>query len=143
MHRSTPQCCIRPAGQPEAIGHKRYYLGIRDTVDQHPDRIFIALTPPPLTPASTTPENAARARLFADRLSSDEYLAGHPNLFTFDFFDPLAEGDPASSAANMLREAYRPDAEGNSHPNALVNATIGPQFVEFVVGSIKAYRAAH
>ena len=63
-------------------------------VDQHPDRVFIVLTPPPLVPEHTTPEIAARARAFANWLKSDEYLDGHANLVTFDFFELLAEDDP-------------------------------------------------
>jgi len=130
------------ASQEQLETYKRYYLGIRDVIDQHPDHLFIAMSPPPLVPESTTPENAVRAREFANWLTSDEYLSGHPNLYTFDFFDQLAEGDRASPDYSTLRAAYRPEVEGDSHPNQLANETVGPRFVEFIIASIEAFRTA-
>lgn len=118
--------------------YKTCYLSIRDVVDQHRDRIFIVVTPPPLNPAATDAETAARARAFANWLKSDEFLVGHPNVFTFDFFDLLAEGDPLASDCNMLRAAYR-DGE-DSHPNQSANETIGPFFADFVIEAVQTYR---
>lgn len=118
--------------------YRSWYRGMRDVMDQHPDHVFIVVTPPPLNPAATTPEAAERARAFANWLSSQEFLAGHPNIFTFDLFDALAESDPAAPDANMLREAYR---EGeDSHPNTLANETIGARFADFIVTSVESYR---
>lgn len=82
--------------------YQSYYLAMRDVMDQHPDKVFIVVTPPPLNPAETNAEAAARARIFANWLTSDEYLRGHPNIFTFNFFGYLAEDDPALSDYNML-----------------------------------------
>ncbi len=108
-------------------------------MDRHPDRAFIVVTPPPLNPADTEPETAARARAFANWLKSDEFLAGHPNVSTFDFFELLAEGNPSASDFNMLRAAYR---EGeDSHPNQLANETIGPLFADFIIEVAQTYRA--
>jgi len=119
--------------------YKAYYWAIRDVMDRHPDRVFIVVTPPPLNPAATTPAAAARARAFADWLRSDAYLDGHPNVFTFDLFDLLAERDASAPDFNMLRAVYR---EGDdSHPNRVANETIGPLFVDFIVQAAKAYRA--
>jgi hypothetical protein len=116
--------------------HKTWYLGMRDVIDQHPDRVFILLTTPPLHPKATNSEDAARARALVDWLQSDEFLAGHPNLFVFDFFDLLA--DPET---NMLRTEYQIDPDTtDSHPNALANQTIGPLFVDFVDKAVQAYR---
>jgi hypothetical protein len=113
---------------------------MRDVMDQHPDHVFIVVTPPPLNPAATDAEIAARARAFADWLKSDEFLAGHRNVFTFDFFDLLAEGDAAAPDFNTLRADYR---EGeDSHPNQLANQTIGPLFADFIVEAVDAYREA-
>jgi len=117
--------------------NKLWYLEIRAVVDQHPDRVFILMTSPPLHPKKTTSEDAARARALADWLSSDEFLAGHPNLFVFDFFDLLA--DPES---NALRGEYQRDLDKtDSHPNQLANETIGPLFVDFVDETVQTYRA--
>jgi hypothetical protein len=41
----------------------------------------------------------------------------------------------------MLRAAYRPEAQGDSHPDQLTNETVGPRFVEFIIASIEAVRA--
>jgi hypothetical protein len=102
-------------------------------MDQHPEKIFIVVTQPPLHPAATTPEVAARARTFSNWLASPEYLSGHPNVFTFNFFDLLA--DPST---NMLRAEYQPD-ESDSHPNETANQTIGPLFANFIDQAVKTY----
>ncbi|MCR4405864.1 MAG: hypothetical protein NUW24_02930 [Anaerolineae bacterium] len=119
--------------------YKTWYLGMREVMDRYPDHVFIVITPPPLNPAATDAETAARARAFANWLKSDEFLAGHPNVFTFDFFDLLAEGDPSVPDFNMLRAEYR---EGeDSHPNKLANQTVGPLFADFIVEAVQTYRA--
>ncbi|NDJ76923.1 MAG: hypothetical protein GYB65_11765 [Chloroflexi bacterium] len=105
--------------------YQQYFLSIRDVMDQHSDKLFIPFTTPPLVPNETTPENAARARRWAEYLTSDEYLAGHPNIAVFDFFSELAD------ETGYLRAEYRMD-EWDSHPNTLANQTVGPVFVEFV-----------
>jgi len=106
--------------------YKSYYLSVRDRMDEYPDKTFIVVTPPPQVPAYTDSETAGRARAFADWLGSDEYLSGHPNVFTFDFFDLLA--DPST---NTLRVDYQADEE-DAHPNELANRTIGPLFADFI-----------
>jgi len=117
-----------------------WYLQMRAVMDQHPDKIFVALTPPPLNPAETRADIAARARAFADWLASDAYTAGHPNVFVFDLFGALAEDDPAAPDFNMLRAAYRDGPD--SHPNRAANEAIGPQLAAFVIASIEHYRAS-
>ncbi|MCB9422095.1 MAG: hypothetical protein H6667_20000 [Ardenticatenaceae bacterium] len=113
-----------------------WYRQMRDTMDQHPDHIFIIMTSPPLHPLATTPEEAARARAIANWLTSGDFLAGHDNVFVFDFFDLLA--DPA---ANTLRTEYQMTiTEAQSHPNQLANETIGPLFAAFIDTAIQTYR---
>jgi hypothetical protein len=71
-------------------------------------------------------------------VKSDEFLVEHPNIFTFDFFDLLAEGDPSAPDFSMLSATYR---EGeDSHPNQLANQTIGPLFSDFIVEAVQTYR---
>jgi hypothetical protein len=115
--------------------YKSYYLSIRDRMDEYPGKIFIIVTQPPQVPAHTDVETAARARAFADWLGSDEYLSDHPNVFTFDFFDLLA--DPSE---NTLRADYRADEE-DAHPNELANLTIGPLFASFIDEAVGGYTA--
>lgn len=118
--------------------YEAYYLSMRDVMDRHPDHVFVVMSPPPLIPAATTPEAAARARAFADWLTSEAYTAGHPNVFAFDFFDQLAEDDPSAPDYNMLREAYRNGED--SHPNQTANQAVGPTFAEAVMEAARSYR---
>jgi hypothetical protein len=120
--------------------YKTYYRNIRAVMDQHRDKIFIVVTPPPLVPSATDAQTAARARAFANWLKSPEYLSGHPNVFTFDFFNLLAESNSGARDYNMLRAAYR-SAPDDLHPNERANQTIGPQFADFIDQAIKTYTA--
>ena len=113
-----------------------WYIQIRDVVNSHPDKLFIIMTSPPLHPLATTPEDAQRARTVANWLASDEFLAGHSNLFVFDYFDLLADTD-----THMLRADYQKTTEeAESHPNQLANEVIGPQFVTFIDTAVSTYR---
>ncbi len=116
-----------------------YYLKVRERIDRFPDHLFIIVTSPPLNPAETTPEAAARARTLSRWLQSDEFLAGHPNLAVFDLFGLLAEDDPTAPDFNMLRAEYREGTD--SHPNRVANETIGPLFADFIIEVARAYRA--
>jgi len=115
--------------------YKTYYLSIRDRMDEYPDKVFIVVTQPPQVSANTDPGTAARARAFASWLASDEYLSGHPNVFTFNFFNLLA--DPST---NTLRADYVAD-EYDAHPNELADQTIGPLFADFIDQSVTTYTA--
>jgi len=113
------------------------YLLMRNVMDEHTDRLFIVVTPPPLNPAETSPAAAGRARAFSQWLQSPEYLQGHPNVVTFDLFGSLAEPDGRAQDANMLRQEYREGTD--SHPNELANQTVGPLFADFILQSTSAY----
>lgn len=119
--------------------YKFYYLNLRNVMDRHQEKMFIVVTPPPLNPTATNAEAAARARIFAEWLKSEEYLDGHYNVFTFDLFGYLAEDDTTSPDYNMLRLEYREDSD--SHPNRLANENIGPLFVDFIVKATQTYRS--
>lgn len=126
-------------GSPEKAEELRtMYRGILQTVDAHPDKVFILVTTPPLNPAETNAENARRAREMAAWMTSDEYTGGRKNLFVFDFYTLLAQLDGSEVDANMLKAAYRDGTD--SHPNQAANEEIAPKFVAFVVQSIEAYR---
>jgi hypothetical protein len=116
----------------QLASYQSYYLTIRDRIDQHPEKLFVVVTQPPQVPANSVPDEGERARTLANWLQSDEYLAGHPNLFVFDFFGHLAGDD------NFLRPEYRMD-EYDAHPNEQANRDIGPLFVEFFDQSIQSY----
>lgn len=122
----------------QLVEHQAWYLKIRDFMDQHPEKMFIVVTQPPLNPAETSPDAASRARSFADWLKSDEFLQGRANVTTFDLFDQLAESDQQAPDANMLREDYRVGAD--SHPTQAANQIVGPQFARFIVSAVEHYR---
>jgi hypothetical protein len=115
--------------------YRSYYLSIRDRMDEYPNKVFIVVTQPPEIPNDTDSAAATRARALATWMASDEYLGGHANVFTFNFFDRLA--DPSD---NMLRAEYRTD-EWDAHPNELANQTIGPLFADFVDQAVTTYAA--
>ena len=121
--------------------YQQWYLQIRDRMDQHPDKLFVVVTPPPLNSAATNAAAATRARLFSTWLTSDDYLAGHVNVVTFDLFDYLAVADSGAPESNMLRPDYR--TGGDSHPNRVANKTLGPIFVDFIIDAAQAYRNFH
>ncbi len=114
--------------------YKDWYLEIRDVLDQHPDKTFVIVSPPPLLPVLTSPEQSDRARAFATWLGSPEFQSGHRNLRFFDLFDRLANPDDGSATRNMLRTEYtRPGFD--NHPNELACLTIAPQFVDALVAA--------
>jgi hypothetical protein len=78
--------------------YKKYYNSMLPTFKKNPDILFIAMSTPPLVKASTTPENAKRARQWSKWLST-EYGKDIPNVKVFDLFNSLAilEGKPDSS----------------------------------------------
>ena len=119
--------------------YKDWYIEMRAVMAAQPDRMFVIVTMPPLNPAETNPEEAARARHFAEWLQSEEYLAGQTNIFVIDFFDMLAEDDPTAPDYNMLRAEFR-DGD-DSHPNRLANETIAPLFAEALRSHIEQFRA--
>ncbi len=119
--------------------YKTHYMTIKQTVLKHPDKVFIIVTQPPLDRKETSQDNAKRARRWATWLTSNEYLKGATNLFTFDWFGLLAESDPKSPNYNCLKERYRL-GNGDSHPNETANKETAPKFVEFLVSHAVLYR---
>jgi len=115
--------------------YKSYYLSIRNRIDQHPEKLFIVVTQPPEIPNDTDPQAAARARAFTDWLASDEYLGGRSNVFTFNFFDLLAD-----HSTHMLRPEYRTD-EYDAHPNESANRTVGPLFADFIDRAVNIHQS--
>ncbi len=112
--------------------YRFHYRSVRDRMDQHPEKVFIVVTQPPQVPGASDAEEARRARALADWLTSEEFLGGHPNVFTFDFFGHLAGSD------NFLRSGYRFD-DYDGHPNERANREIGPLFVAFIDEAIQSY----
>jgi hypothetical protein len=114
--------------------YRSYFSTIRDVAARHPDKLFIAFTPPPLVPNATTPEAAARARRWADDLASPEYAIPDSNMVVFDFFSQLADEN------GYLRAEYRVD-ENDSHPNDVANRVVAAELADFVDQAIRNFVA--
>jgi len=118
---------------------KADYLAMRDFFDQHPDRLFIVVTQPPIhRNAPYLDARKDRARALSRWLHSPEYLGGRQNLASFDLFDLLAtRDDPRDPYCNTLKYEYEVDhTNSDPHPNDLADRVIGPLFALFI------YRAA-
>ncbi|MEP0814928.1 MAG: PKD domain-containing protein [bacterium] len=122
--------------------YKTWYLEMRDFFDTRRDKLFIVMGFPPLHRLSTDSAQAARARAFANWLSSGEYLgSAHPNLLCFNVFDQLAEPDGPSPTANMLRSEYEiSPTDGDSHPNTWANQNVGAALANFMCGWAEIYQ---
>lgn len=117
---------------------KASFRQVRDTMVRYPEKLFILLTPPPMNPARTDAESAARARELSTWLQSDEFLAGAGNIYVFDLFSQLAENDQAAADYNTLRAEYR---EGrDNHPTIAGNQAVGPAIAAFVDETVKQFR---
>ena len=114
--------------------YRQWYLAMRAVFDQHPETVFVVMSPPPLHHLATDSAASRRARQFANWLKSGEYLGGHPNMACFDLFGALARPDDGSAGANMLRHEYETDhADSDSHPNAAANEIVGPLLCLFLL----------
>jgi hypothetical protein len=118
--------------------YKAAYLEIRQRINEHPEKLFILLTQPPLNPAETDAGQAARARMLADWLISDEFKSGLANLYVFDLFDRLAAAPGSGPEANTLRPEYR-DGD-DSHPNKRANEEIAPEVAAFIAQAVNEFR---
>ena len=112
--------------------YKDYYRIVAHNTDKYPDKLFVIVTQPPLVKkGSCCKLTAANARSFVNWLKSDEFLSGHPNLVTFDWFDLLAEDNKNMGNFNNLRTEYS-KGDGDSHPNKKANEETAPAFIDFI-----------
>lgn len=118
---------------------KGYYETIHQFIAEHPDKLFILLTTPPLNSAEADAAMAARDRQVSDWLLSNEFRRGLPNLYVFDFYSLLADNDPTSSNYNTLRVDYRTGSD--NHPNLAANQAVAPVFADFIINSVQEFAA--
>jgi len=136
-----------PPGDPVApektiANYKATFYKLKDEICKYPDKLFVYLTAPPLTPDLSTPENAARARSFNNWLTNDflpEYKkeTGLDNFVIFDLFDCLAGED------NYLKTEYRRGIARDPHPNALGSKEAAGQFIRFFTTVRGEWRNKH
>lgn len=114
----------------------KQYRGYYDMLKPHfagqPQTFFIAWTAPPLVPAATTPENAARYRKFCEWLVS-EWAKGQENVAVFDCNAVLVDG------RGMLKAEYR-RGESDSHPNAAGNQAVAAAFAAWLPDAVSRWR---
>lgn len=120
---------------------KGYYETVHAFIRQHPEKLFILLTTPPLNSAEADPAMAARDRRMAEWLLSDDFKRGLPNLYVFDLYGLLAENDPASPDYGTLRADYREGSD--NHPNQRANQDVAPLLGNYILETIQAYQIAH
>jgi hypothetical protein len=115
--------------------YKEYYETIKGVTSAHPEILFVAFSTPPLTPASTEPECAARARQFNDWLTG-EFVDGETNLVAYPLFEILAGDDPSRRDYNCLRSEYTGEDPEDSHPNHDANVVVAENFTEWLKGLV-------
>lgn len=136
----------------QTVGNaKGIYVDLLQVFAAHPDKLFIAITAPPLHEDETTGEQAANARAF-NRWLVEEWLADYPlaNVAVFDFYNVLTsnggspdEHDAGSAGGNHHRRVdgqveYITDQgddtsayayPGDSHPTPAGNQKATQEFV--------------
>jgi hypothetical protein len=130
---------------------KGIYVDLLEMFAANPDKLFVAITAPPLQEDETTAEQAANARAF-NRWLVEEWLADYPmtNVAVFDFYNVLTsnggspdENDAGASSGNHHRlvdgdveyiydqgsdtSAYA--YPGDSHPTPAGNQKATEEFV--------------
>ncbi|MBN2070328.1 MAG: hypothetical protein JW814_02635 [Candidatus Krumholzibacteriota bacterium] len=119
--------------------YKKYYNSLLATFTDNPGILFIAMSTPPLVKASTTPENAKRARKWSKWLTT-EYGVDLPNVRVFDLFNCLAilEGRPDENTLVPQFAAGRTD----SHPIEAGAKAVTRMFIPWLNRSIREHTRA-
>jgi hypothetical protein len=123
------------ASEEQLQTYQKHYITIRESIERYPTRLFIPMTPPPLRASMTTPQQAKRARRFANWLMSAAYHEDRPYLQPYDLFGQLATAE-TEPLAHTLRPEFCRSALSDSHPNALANRTVAPHWVSFVCATV-------
>jgi hypothetical protein len=110
--------------------YKSVFENLVERFSKAPGKLFIYVTAPPLVPAETSAENAARTREFNNWVKSDfvaEYKkrTNLENFQVFDLFDVLAD------SSNYLKSDYR-RSDTNSHPNDNGSRDATDRFLRFL-----------
>ncbi|MCK4719896.1 hypothetical protein KAU08_04520 [bacterium] len=117
----------------ELLEYYGYYEAVKAVTEAHPETLFIPYSTPPLVPANTDEDDAARARIFANWLTGAYDDTG--NLAAYDVFNILAGDDPGSGDFNRLKYAYT-DSPTNSHPNAAGSTAVAEDFTAWLVSIV-------
>lgn len=118
---------------------KQYYEVMHRFFAEHPEKLFILLTTPPLNSAEADAAMGARAREISEWLQSQEYIRNLPNLYVFDLYSAFAENNPDSPNYNRLREDYKEGVD--NHPTMNANQDVAPVLAQFIIDAINDFRS--
>lgn len=116
---------------------KAYYNTIRNYFEDHPDKLFILITPP----GETNVSSAVLTRQLCSWLIDEEngWLKDYPhkNVGVYDFYCTLSETDSHHRIKNGAVEHFYSSAydgespyhDGDNHPNAVGNQKAANEFV--------------
>ena len=109
---------------------KAVYNEILEFFKNHPDKMFMVITQPPLTQSSTNETYAANARLLTNWLTLEwlqENNWENKNVYVFNYFNILTDENNHHRLIDGIIEhinnngdnyAYYPTSSSDSHPNA-------------------------
>jgi hypothetical protein len=104
------------SGNQTVANAKGIYIDLLAYFSRHPEKLFVAVTAPPLLAADTSPEQAANARAF-NRWLVQDWLKGYMlrNVAVFDFFNVLTSngGNPDRNDAESSRGNHHRIRNGN------------------------------
>jgi len=126
-------------------GAKHIYLELLDYFSTQPDKMFVAITAPPLL----DPSNAQNARAFNQWLVT-EWLDGYSgnNVYVFDFHAILTHPDNHHRVVNGSVEYINTngngtlhyDSAGDEHPNAAGSQKATDEFVPLLNYYVQSWR---
>lgn len=127
---ADPSSPIPPGRQKTMENYTSYFKSMASVFRKYPNKLFVYMTAPPLAPERTTLENAARARSFNawlqnEFLPSYQQETGLHNFVIYDLFNVLANDQ------NLLKEQFRTERPGDSHPNKTGYETAASAFMQF------------
>jgi len=109
--------------------YRLQYQALKDKLRSFPSNRFIVWTGAALTAASTTPDEAARARAFFEWVKTTWDEPGD-NIFVWDFFELETEG------GNTLLDEHAASPD-DSHPSDAFSAEAAPLFSQRIVNVIQ------
>ncbi len=128
----NPKTCIKTLWN-----YKATYKALAKIFSQHPEKLFIPVTAPPLVPRATKKGHADRARQFNNWLKTKfmkNYYSrsGLRNVAVFDFYNVLADSN------NYLKKEYRRNND-DSHPNKIGNRAATAKFIPFIKKAVSQW----
>ena len=109
--------------------YRLQYEALKARLHELPSKKFIVWTGPALTEASTTVEEARRAKEFSDWVKGTWDEKGD-NIFVWDFYSLETQG------GLYLRPEYA-DGSADSHPNATFSRTVAPYIARRIIDVIE------